>query len=400
MSDAVVNASRIARLRIAIVGGRGLPSTYGGTETFVSEVAPRLAERGHDVTVYCRKSLFKDRPSTYRGVHLVYTPSIETKSLGTLTHTFFSMFDLVRREFDAVLITNVANALHCMIPRLAGKHCALNVDGIEWRRGKWNAFGKAYFYLSARLCGKILPRGIVTDAYAMRQLYMDQFNTPSACIAYGANIDSSTNPAVLRRYGLQPRKYYLIVGRLVPENNADLMLEGFKRSQIQRPLVIVGDANYKSRFVEELKKSAGTQVLFLGHISDSQHLRELFCNAYAYLHGHTVGGTNPALLQALGSGNCILAHANSFNREVLNSHGMLFHDADDLAAKISLIDNDPSLAASYRRRAPERIRAVYTWDRITDQYEELFHQLAAGEDVTQVHSSVRQDAPEPDLQPQ
>src|SRR5258708_27081759 len=169
------NCSFIVRLRHAIGGGRGLPSTYGGTETFVSEVAPRLAERGHDVTVYCRKSLFKDRPSTYRGVHLVYTPSIETKSLGTLTHTFFSMFDLVRRDFDAVLITNVANALHCMIPRLAGKHCALNVDGIEWRRGEWSAIGKAYFYLSARICGKSLPRGIMTDAYALRQLSLAHF---------------------------------------------------------------------------------------------------------------------------------------------------------------------------------------------------------------------------------
>src|SRR5258708_16632559 len=120
------------------------------------------------------------------------------------------------------------------------------------------------------------------------------------------------------------------------------MLEGFKRSQIQRPLVIVGDANYKSRFVEELKKSAGTQVLFLGHISDSQHLRELFCNAYAYLHGHTVGGTNPALLQSLGSGNCILAHANSLNREVLNGHGMLFPAPAPLTANISPITTHPS----------------------------------------------------------
>src|SRR5258708_33902951 len=132
------------------------------------------------------------------------------------------MVDLVRREFDAVLITNVANALHCMIPRLAGKHCALNVDGIEWRRGKWNAFGKAYFYLSARVCGKFLPPGIVTDAYAMRQLYMDQFNTPSACIAYGANIHSSPTPARLRRSGLPPPKYYRLARRPVRGHKADL----------------------------------------------------------------------------------------------------------------------------------------------------------------------------------
>ncbi len=388
------------QLRVAFLGGRGMPSTYGGTETFVLEVAPRLVERGHDVTVYCRKSLFKDRPTFYRGVRLIYTPSIETKNLGTLTHSFFSMFDLVRRDFDAILITNVANALHCIIPRLFRKKCALNVDGIEWRRGKWSALGKGYFYLSARLCGKILPGGIITDAYAMRQLYLDQFNTPSACIAYGANIVSSANPEVLDHYGLKPHEYYLIMSRLVPENSADMVLEGFSKAQTKRVLAIAGDANYRSRFVEELKKNAGSEVRFIGHISEPQHVKELFCNAYAYLHGHTVGGTNPALLQALGAGNCILARANRFNEEVLDGHGLLFNDAKDLAEKISLVDRDPSLAESYRRLAPERIRAVYTWQRITDQYEELFYQLAAGDDVTQVHSSVRRDVREPDLQPQ
>ncbi|HJX83389.1 MAG TPA: glycosyltransferase [Candidatus Angelobacter sp.] len=382
------NVIRERKLRIAILGGRGLPSTYSGTETFFVELAPRLVEKGHEVIVYCRRSLFHDRPSHYNGVRLIYLPSIETKNLGTLTHTLVSMIDVLHRGVDTMLVTNVANAFLCAIPRIFGKNCALNVDGIEWKRGKWGRLGKAYFRLSARLCGIILPRGIITDAQAMRKLYLDEFNTPSACIAYGGNIERSVNPDVVRQYGLDPGNYYLIASRLVPENNAALIVEGFRKAPTQRVLAIAGDANYKSQFIRDLKAHSGDRVRFLGHVNRIDHVKELHCNAYAYLHGHMMGGTNPALVKALGYGNCILAHANPFNREVLDGYGLLFHDADDLADKIRLIESQPELAESYRRRASDRVRNVYNWDLITEQYEELFYQLAAGEDPTRVHSSV------------
>ena len=376
------------KLRLAIFGGRGIPSTYSGTETFFVELAPRLVERGHSVIVYCRKSLFNERPPVYRGVKLIYTPSIETKNLGTFTHTLGCMVDVLRRNVDAMLVTNVANALHCIIPRLFRQNCALNVDGIEWKRGKWGRAGKAYFRWNARLAGKILPKGIITDAYGMRKLYLDEFKTPSACIAYGGNIESSSDPQVVRQYGLEPGNYYLIASRLVPENNAALIVEGFKKSPTRRFLVIAGDANYHSSFIDDLKNNAGDRVRFLGHVDNMEHIKELHCNSYAYIHGHMMGGTNPALLKALGFGNCILAHENPFNAEVLASHGLLFRDAGDLAAKIQLIEEQPQLAEEFRCRAPERIRTFYNWDRIVDQYEELFYQLAAGEDPTRVHSSV------------
>jgi glycosyltransferase involved in cell wall biosynthesis len=376
------------KLRLAIFGGRGIPSTYSGTEAFFIELAPRLVERGHEVIVYCRKSLFQERPPLYKGVRLIYLPSIETKNLGTFTHTAACMIDVLRRRVDAMLVTNVANAFHCIIPRIFRQKCAINVDGIEWKRGKWGAAGKAYFYLNAKLCGKILPKGIVTDAYAMRDLYLEEFNTPSACIAYGANIESSTNPGIVRQYGLEPGGYYLIASRLVPENNAALIVDGFKKALTGRVLAIAGDANYRSAFVSDLKANAGDRVRFLGHVDSIEHVKELHCNAYAYIHGHKMGGTNPALLKALAYGNCILAHDNRFNAEVLGGHGLLFGDAGELAEKIHLVESRPELAESYRRRAPERIRTAYNWERITDQYEELFYQLAAGEDPTRVHSSV------------
>ncbi|MGH9570535.1 MAG: DUF1972 domain-containing protein, partial [Candidatus Angelobacter sp.] len=185
------NKAYSRKLRLALFGGRGIPSTYSGTETFFMELAPRLVERGHEVIAYCRRSLFQSRPAEYKGVKLIYLPSIETKNLGTFTHTLACMFDVLRRDVDAILVTNVANAFHCIIPRLFRKNCAINVDGIEWKRGKWGPLGKAYFYLNAKFSGKILPRGIITDAYAMRQFYLNTFNIPSACIAYGGNLEHS-----------------------------------------------------------------------------------------------------------------------------------------------------------------------------------------------------------------
>lgn len=376
------------KLRIAICGGRGLPSTYSGTETFFFELAPRLALRGHDVIVYCRRSLFNDRPPNYRGVRLIYLPSIETKNLGTFTHTLACMVDVLRRDVDVLLVTNVANALHCVIPRIFRIPCALNVDGIEWKRGKWGPLGRAYFYLNARFSGKIVPRGIVTDAYGMRDLYLKEFHTPSTCIAYGGNIEVSMNPEAVHRYGLEPGQYYLVLGRLVPENSADVIVDGFNRTNSRRVLAIVGDANYESRFVARLKAKAGNRVRFLGHIYDRDDMKELFCNAQAYIHGHTVGGTNPTLLHALGCGCCILARDNCFNAEVLDGRGLLFEDAAELAAKIQLVEANPELVQNYRRRAPERIRDAYNWESITEQYEQLFYQLAMGEDPTLTDSLV------------
>lgn len=376
------------KLRIALFGARGIPSTYSGTEAFFIELAPRLAARGHDVIVYCRSALFKQRPPSYKGVRLIYLPSIETKNLGTFTHTLACMVDVLFRQVDAMLVTNVANGFHCIIPRLFRQNCAMNVDGLEWLRGKWGPIGKKYFYINAKMIGTILPRGIVTDAYEMQRIYLEDFNTPSACITYGANIESSVNPGLVRQYGLEPGGYYLIASRLVPENNAAIIVEGFQKARTNKVLAIAGDANYKSQFVADLKRSAGDRVKFLGHVDSIEHIKELHCNCYAYIHGHMMGGTNPALLKALGYGNCILAHDNRFNAEVIGDYGILFSDSNDLGRQIECIETNPEIAQELRRRAPNRIREKYTWDLITDQYEELFYQLASGEDPTQIHSTV------------
>jgi glycosyltransferase involved in cell wall biosynthesis len=376
-------------LRIAMLGSRGIPHTYSGYELFIGEVAPRLVSRGHEVIVYCRKSLFQTRPQTYKGVQLIYLPNVETKVLGTPTHTMVSMCDVLFRGVDVVFVVNLVNAFHCLLPRLLRKHVAINVDGLDWKRDKWGKLGKAYFYLNAKFVGRICPKGVITDAEEMRRIYLSEFNTPSLCITYGASLEKPRNPSILQKYGLEPFQYYLIASRLVPENSADLIVKAFERVHSKRVLAIAGNANYRSAFVDRLKETKDQRVRFLGHVGDADHVMELHCNAYSYVHGHSLGGTNPALLKALGCGNCVLALNTRFNAEVLQDYGILFErDPLDLATKWQDIEDHPEVAAAYRTRAPQRIREAYTWDRITDQYEELFLQLAAGEDPTQVHSSL------------
>jgi glycosyltransferase involved in cell wall biosynthesis len=375
------------KLRIAIFGFRGIPHSYGGTEPFIGELAPRLAARGHEVIVYCRRGLFHERPGFYKGVRLIYLPSIETKVLGTPTHTLLCALDVLFRRADVVLVMNIVNALQCAVLRVFGQQFAIMVDGQDWKRGKWGRVARSYFYWCAKHIGQICPRGVITDAEGMRRIYLDEFRTLSACIASGADIEVSTRPEIVREYGLEPFEYYLIASRLVPENNADLIVKAFEQVRSKRLLAIAGTVNYPSEFVKQLKRTKDPRVRFLGHVADSEHMKELHCNAYAYVHGHSLGGINPSLLKALGCGNCVLALDTPFNAEPLRGYGILFaHNANDLARKLQDVDDHPDLAAEYRRRAPERIGEAYDWETITKQYEEFFLRLVAGENPTLSHS--------------
>jgi len=377
------------KLHIALQGSRGVPHTYGGAEAFYLELAPRLVQRGHHVTVYNRSSLFKEKPSSYKGVRLLYLPSIETKNLGSLTHSLACTLDVIFRKFDVILCVNSGVLPQLVVPRLFGKHVCCNMDGLQWLREKWGPWAKRYLYFNAKIARRMCPRGIITDAYEMHRFYLEELNTPSACITYGANIETSEDPGIVSRYGLTPGEYYLIASRMVPENNADLIVDAFNGIQTRKVLAIAGDANYKSDFVEKLKRIAGPRVKFLGHVNDVNHVKELHCNCYAYIHGHMLGGINPALLKALGYGNMVLALNTLFNFEAVRDCGVLFDlNVEDLREKLQYIEDNPAVAQRYRERAPDRIRQDFMWEQIVDQYEEFFLRMTAGEDATKTHSSV------------
>jgi len=213
----------------------------------------------------------------------------------------------------------------------------------------------------------------------MRKIYLEEFHTETTMIAYGAYIESSEHPEVVRQFGVEPDDYYLIASRLIPENHADLIILGFLRSGTSKKLVIAGGANYDSPFHRRLSEIANDRVVFTGHIHDQSVIKELHCNCFAYLHGHSVGGTNPSLLKAMGYANCILALDTVFNREVLADGGLFFpRDESVLAELIRRIEGDRALVEEMRRKGPARIAKEYTWEKVSDQYEQLFSEVVAG----------------------
>ena len=363
-------------MKIAMIGFRGIPNTYGGGEEFVRYLAPGLSLKGHEVTVYCWKHLFFDRSSNYMGVHRVFIPTLNHKFLGQLIHAFLSIFHAIIVHSDIIYIHTLPSGLHTVFAKMFNKRIIVNTDGFDWLRDKWGAIGKFYFKLSASVV-VLTAKELVSDANGIRQYYLNKYRRDSKVIAYGANIEKSQNLSLIDEYLVKPFEYYLVACRFVPENNIDLIIRAYELVKSDKILLIAGSANYKSDYIEHCKKTLDKRIVFLGHIDDYLKVKELHCNCYAYLHGHSMGGTNPALLKALGYGNCILALNTVFNREVLiNEYGLLFKkDINDLRKKIQYINDRPSVAEEYRRKASYRIKEAYTWGKIINQYDELFSQV-------------------------
>jgi glycosyltransferase involved in cell wall biosynthesis len=364
-------------MNIAILGTRGYPYVYSGYETFIAELAPRLVARGHTLTVYCHRGLFKSYPKIVNGVRLIYIPSINSKTLSQFTNSFLSTLDACFRNNDVVFYANSANGPFGIITKIFKKRTAINVDGLEWLRPKWKGLGAKYFYTASKLATKYFDI-IVADSERMAEIYLKEFGAASVVIAYGENLSHSQNSEIVQQYGLVSGDYYLVVGRMIPDNNSAIIAEGFKQSKTKRKLVIVGDVPYKDIYAETVKQIKDSRIVFTGYVRDAEVLRELYCNAYAYIHGHEFGGTNPTLLKALASGCCVIALDTVFSREVLNDkeHGIYFSkDPVAISRLIDRIDTDEPTVQAFRSTARSRITERYAWEKITDQYESLFKKM-------------------------
>ena len=364
-------------LKIAIIGSRGYPIVYSGYETFVKELSERLVAQNISVRVYCQQHLFSARPKNLNGVDLVYMPTVQTKSLNQLVHSFFSMIHACFSKTDVILVVNAANGPFGLISLLAQKKTLINVDGLEWLRPKWKGLGAAYFKFAAKLA-TLFYNTIITDAEAMRQVYLQTFKTDSTVIAYGANIRHSKKPELIDRFGLTPNEYFLIVGRLIPDNNSDLILEGFKKANSNKKLVIVGDVPYQDAYAQGMKAQASDQILFLGYVTDSEVLAELYHQSYAYLHGHEYGGTNPTMLKAMAYGSAILALDTVFNREMLENgeFGWFFQKtSDSVALYLQQAENNPQAVQTLKEKARNGITQKYNWDEVTRAYVTVFKAL-------------------------
>jgi glycosyltransferase involved in cell wall biosynthesis len=358
-------------MRIAILGTRGIPARYGGFETFAEELSTRLVLRGHDVTVYCREPYSDEN---WRGVHLRCLPALRHKYLETLHHTFVSTLDLLRHPHDVALFCNAANALFTPLPRLAGMGVALNVDGIERHRKKWNLAARCWYLMSEALA-TFCPNEIVTDAESIRDYYRTRYGRDSWFIPYGAPVGKVAQGPALAQLGLEPERYFLYVSRFEPENNALLVRRAFEQVATNVRLVLVGDAPYAPDYIRAVKDTRDPRILIPGAIYGEGY-HELQSHSLAYVHATEVGGTHPALIEALGRGGLVLYLRTRENDEVAGGVGLPFTSEAELAAQMrAVLSMSEAERRALREAAVQRVRERYSWDAVTAAYERLFEHM-------------------------
>jgi glycosyltransferase involved in cell wall biosynthesis len=356
-------------VKLAILGSRGFPSTYGGYETLVRYLARDWIRRGHEVTVYCRTRDDGRRMWLNEGVRCIWTPGRDSKSLSTLSFGATSHTDATFRGYDAVLVLNVANGFYLPLLRARGIPTVVNTDGIEWERGKWGQVARRVFYRGAALSAR-LADALVADSEAIAEIWNRLFLVDAKFIPYGAPVVEYPGDARVRALGLRPKSYVLVVARLIPENNIELALDALELVSTRRQAVIVGSANYDSPLESRLRDlDQRGRVRWLGHVSDQELLVQLWANSGAYVHGHSVGGTNPGLLQALGAGAPTLALDTVFNREVIRHDEQLFTaDPHDLASRLDGVLGDRDTQSRLAEHGRTVVSDRYSWDDVCSAY--------------------------------
>jgi glycosyltransferase involved in cell wall biosynthesis len=344
----------------------------------LTALLPELARRGHEVTMYCRMGDV-ERGGDFEGVRRIWLPAFRTKQAATLSHGALAAITCRARRHDVVLAVNVANSPYCGIARWTGQPVALNLDGQEWLRGKWSKLGRAFFRGCARLA-RHAATAPISDSAAMAEIYLREFGTRSTVIPYfheGTSGASDTSP--LDRRGLAPYQYFVIAGRHVPENNIHRIVATYARLRATLPLLVLGTANYDSPVTRQIHEVAqhSPNVRLIGHLNDRQEFGTLLRYARRYLHGHSVGGINPSLVEALGVGAHVLALDTPFNREAAGGTGDYFTDFDDSldAALVAAFATDTADLV-LRDSAIERASTKYSLHDVADAYEDLLSNMA------------------------
>jgi glycosyltransferase involved in cell wall biosynthesis len=366
-------------MKIAILGTRGIPNRYGGFEAFAENLSRKLVERGHDVTVYCRRAFTRpgDEKLIDPRIKRVILPNIPGKHLDTPVHTFLAAVHVAFGDAQVVLICNVGNSPVAWIPRLFGKPVVLNVDGLDRQRRKWGFFARTYLHFCEML-SVITPTRVVTDARSVQDYYRARYGKETTMIGYGAEVPASTGPATdspLAKFNLTSKKYILYVSRFEPENHPELVIDAYRQVQTDWPLVMVGSNAYKPDYEETLRAAADPRVIFTGAIYGPGYW-ELQRNAGFFIFACEVGGIHPALIETMAAGNASLYLDTKSNGETAGDCGLVFAaHANDLTARMQRLLGDDGLRADLGRRARERAVNLYGWNKVTEQYEELFQQL-------------------------
>lgn len=389
MSPLLLQATQLARppraapsrrgLDVAIAGTRGVPACYGGFETFAEELGRRLVGRGHRVTVYGRAAWIGHRRREHLGMRVVPVRAPLGKHVETPLHTLLSALRARRAGHDVVLLCNAANAFTLPLWRWGGATTLVNVDGIERQRRKWGGLGRLWYALSERLTLRLADQALA-DADVIRSYYRDRHGVELPMIPYGGDrTPPRREPQRLARFGLDPGRYVLAVGRLEPENNALLVARAYRRVGGELPLVIVGDAPYARAYKLQLRAAADRRTRLVGAVYGPDYLA-LQQHAACYVAAGEVGGTHPALLEAMAMGGPVVAHDVPEHREVLGEAGLYFARRDErsLARELEQVLTQPELGRELRQRARARVERGYRWDEVALAYEALFERLLAG----------------------
>jgi glycosyltransferase involved in cell wall biosynthesis len=363
-------------VKLAIIGSRGLPSTYGGYETLVRHLAQDWTERGHDVTVYCRSKQEGRRIWSHEGVRCIWTPGFDSNSLSTVSFGASSNFDAMVRGYDGALVLNIANGFYLPMLRARGIPAVVNTDGIEWERGKWGPVARRVFFHGARFTARYADT-LVADSRAIAKAWKRLFGVESRFIPYGAPVIDAPPATRVTALGLEAQSYVLVVARLIPENNVDLVLDALEQMSDRAPAVVAGSATSQKSIEARLRDlDHNGRVRWLGHVSDQELLTQLWANCGAYVHGHSVGGTNPALLQALGAGAPTLALDTEYNREVVGCRDQLFGPSpQELAARLDELLGSPEMRRRFREHGRSVVADRYSWSDVCVAYLEALQEL-------------------------
>jgi glycosyltransferase involved in cell wall biosynthesis len=368
-----------AGLRIAVIGSRGIPAGYGGFETFAEELTPRLVELGHDVTVYCREGYTGERLlDEYRGVRLRYTPFLRRRAVEQLSHELTCIVDSLRQPFDLYYFLGTRSSPMYVPLRASRRIAVVNTDGLEWKRRKWNAVGRAYLRFAEWVAVRLAADELISDAKAIQDYFRRTYGRASTYLTNGAHVLTELPEGALDEWRLDPGSYYLVACRIEPENNIDIIIREFIASGSERELIVAGGMNYETPYWDGLQDLARSgRVRFLGGVYGAMRVESLHLGCYAYLHGHEVGGTNPSLLKAMGCANLAIALDTPFNSENLEGTGALWTKAPgSLAGKIRWAEDNPEEVSRLGKLAQERIAEHYSWDKIARDHDTFFRVVA------------------------
>lgn len=336
---------------------------------------------GVDVTVY-RRAVPGERhaPRELHGMHLVTLPALRSRSLETLSHTALSVGHLVvKGDVDAVILFNSANAVFLPALGLRRMPTAVHVDGLEWRRSKWSGAGRRFYRVAEALAVRWADE-LIADARGIAEYYDEEFGASTRFIPYGAPLLDGVGTDLLESVGVEPDRFHLVVARFEPENHVDLVVRGYRASDAVLPLVVIGGAPYSDEYTDRIRSSADgdARIRLVGPVWDQDLLDQLYAHARLYLHGHSVGGTNPSLLRAMGAGAAVSAYDVVFNHEMVGDGAVYFSDPDGVATAITSAEADPDAAHALGCRVRHRALQRYCWDDVAERYASLIGELSDG----------------------